>query len=234
MHKGKTLFLSSSGRDTLKELGIEDGDEITVGGVHLEYKDDKKASSTTKKSSKRNNPKKSRKKRSRVHSTPVLSQEQIMEKYREEHSKAMTPVFEELGPLLENIRHHLNDLTIQKTAPKTRSHESRKKSNISEELSPSALVQGSFGGKAGKVDYPILVGEVSNLYKTSKSPPHCHPIVFDLHGCTKDQALDKLNGNLPVWIDTAMGGENTCFSDVVKDWIHSTHQVANMPKGYFG
>jgi len=33
VHKGRSLFLSSSGKKTLKNLGIEDGDELVIGGV---------------------------------------------------------------------------------------------------------------------------------------------------------------------------------------------------------
>ena len=50
------------------------------------------------------------------------------------------------------------------------------------------------GGKAGKTHYTVQVGEVANLYKTSK---HCHRALPNkhkkilqivLHGLTKDEA----------------------------------------------
>ena len=34
IHKGRTLFLSSSGKKTLHELGIKKGDELIIGGIH--------------------------------------------------------------------------------------------------------------------------------------------------------------------------------------------------------
>ena len=51
--------------------------------------------------------------------------------------------------------------------------------------------------KAGKVAYPILVGEASNLYKTS-TMPHGHLATIDLHGCSTEEALEKLDNSLPV------------------------------------
>ena len=41
-------------------------------------------------------------------------------KYKQEHSKAMTPVFEQSYPVLNDIKHWLNDLTIKKSAPKVK------------------------------------------------------------------------------------------------------------------
>ena len=79
----------------------------------------------------------------------------------------MTPVFEELDPMLKEIRIQLNNLTLKKAAPKVRKAKKAKKKRQPAEL-PQALPNDTLGGKAGKVAYPILVGEVSNLYKTSK------------------------------------------------------------------
>merc|ERR1711957_773172 len=86
-----------------------------------------------------------------------------------------------------------------------------------------------YAKKAGKAFYPILVGEATNLYKTS-SASHGHLPAIDLHGCSKEEALEKLGKSLPIWVDTAMkgshpwvmgvdiicGGGNQILSDVVK------------------
>merc|ERR1711957_950906 len=99
------------------------------------------------------------------------------------------------------------------------------------------------GRKAGKILYPTLVGEGSSLYKTFKSPLG-HPLVVDLHGLSAEQALEILNSNLPVWMETAMkgdypwvipvnivcGGGSQILSDVVQHWIRESRQVANRPK----
>jgi DNA-nicking Smr family endonuclease len=101
------------------------------------------------------------------------------------------------------------------------------------------------GGKAGKIAYPIAVGEVTNLYKTSKKLAKA-PITIDLHGHTRDEALQKLDENVGEWVDTAMrgeypfvipvdiicGGGSQILSEVVSNWIRTKRQVANRPKGF--
>ncbi|KAL7538823.1 hypothetical protein ACHAXR_008814 [Thalassiosira sp. AJA248-18] len=156
----------------------------------------------------------------------------------------MSRVFEELNPLLKCIRNNLNDLIIRKSAPKARKSSSGKRSHAQAE-SATLLTKDSLGGKAGKIAYPILVGEVSNLYKTSKSLTR-PTITIDLHGYSKDVALDALNESLTAWVDTAMrgeypwvipvdvvcGGGSQILSEAVKVWIRSNRQVANRPKNF--
>ena len=107
------------------------------------------------------------------------------------------------------------------------------------------------GGKAGKTHYTVQVGEVANLYKTSK---HCHRALpnkhkkilqIDLHGLTKDEALQTLDERLPIWYEKAMsglypfvipieiicGGGNQILSEVVENWIKCNSCVCNIPKG---
>ena len=116
----------------------------------------------------------------------------------------MTPVFEELGPSLKDIRNRLNDMMIKKSAPKVRRTNTKKKRKP--DASPLTLPRDDchLGGKAGKTSYPILVGEGINLYKTSKSLSRAAVTVIDLHGYTKDEAVQKLDESLPTWINTAM------------------------------
>merc|ERR1712029_988410 len=71
------------------------------------------------------------------------------------------------------------------------------------------------GEKAGKSHYVVNVGEVQNLYKTKKpsavAPSQraesADPLpALDLHGCTKAEALAKLDKSLEAWVDAAMSG----------------------------
>ena len=59
--------------------------------------------------------------------------------------------------------------------------------------------------KPGEISHPILVGEVSNLYKTPKPSPS--RLAIDLHRCSRNEAFEKLDYGLPVWVDTATKGE---------------------------
>ncbi|KAL7523690.1 hypothetical protein ACHAXR_000289 [Thalassiosira sp. AJA248-18] len=108
------------------------------------------------------------------------------------------------------------------------------------------------GGKAGKSHYTIHVGEVENLYKTTKPnamlvshPSASAPLeTLDLHGCTREEALTKLDESLKVWVDAAMQGSypfvqsamivcgcgNQILSEVTSNWIGSNHNVSNAPK----
>ena len=57
--------------------------------------------------------------------------------------------------------------------------------------------------KAGKLVYPVPVGNVSSLYKTSQLS--CKQLTtVDLHGLPRHEALEKLDMSLPVWVDIAM------------------------------
>ena len=109
------------------------------------------------------------------------------------------------------------------------------------------------GGKAGKTSFVVQVGEVNNLYKSSKLLIHhgnalkeLRPIVVDLHlhGLTRDQALSKLDECLPEWTDIAMkgiypfvqpavivcGGGNQILSESIEHWIRQNDKVSKAPK----
>ena len=254
VHNGKTLFLSASGKKTIKELGIRDGDEIIVGGVNaqkdtsdgLTITDFISTKSDASKSKKQKKSSLSTRKKGQKLAVPTLSPHEIEEKHRQSHSRAMTRVFEELNPLLKQIRTRLNDLTIHKPAPKARKSKSKKKKQPPLTSIMNLPTTDCLGGKAGKISYPVLVGEVISLYKTAKpnnksAKSGRYPIVLDLHGLSKDEALKKLDECLPVWVETAMSGESPwvlpvdiicgggsqILSEAVKDWIRSNRQVAN-------
>ena len=79
-----------------------------------------------------------------------------MEKYRQEHSKTVGPVFEELGPLLKDIRNRLNNLTL---TPPPKSQERQTKQETESESAAASMrlhTEGSLGRKAGKIAYPVL------------------------------------------------------------------------------
>lgn len=70
------------------------------------------------------------------------------------------------------------------------------------------------------------------------------PITIDLHGYSRDEALETLDKSLPGWVETAMkgespwvtpvdivcGGGSQLLSETVKGWIRANRQVANRPK----
>jgi len=108
------------------------------------------------------------------------------------------------------------------------------------------------GGKAGKTQFIIQVGEVSNLYKTTKPSSASRgrrqdDIMIDLHGLTADEAVYRLDKHLPTWIETAMkgtypfvipvkivcGGGSQILAEVVENWIKQNDNVANAPRNMY-
>jgi len=111
---------------------------------------------------------------------------------------------------------------------------------------------GQLGGKAGKTQFIIQVGEVSNLYKTTKPSSagrgrRQDDIMIDLHGLTAEEAVHRLDNSLPSWIETAMkgtypfvipvkivcGGGSQILAEVVENWIKQNDHVANAPKNMY-
>lgn len=161
----------------------------------------------------------------------------------------MEPVLNEMRPQLRRIRQQLNSIRLHRQLPKQRKGLKVISSNVQDNFNNKVA---TFEAKAGKIAYPILVGQVSNLYSSSKASrgrkAHIRKIIsLDLHGLSKKQALDALKANLPRWVDTAMkgdypwvipidvicGGGNQALSEVVAAFIRNEQQVANRPKGYF-
>ena len=117
------------------------------------------------------------------------------------------------------------------------------------------LFKEGLGGKAGKSHYLIRVGEVQNLYKTSKKSAIVSRCIssstlstLDLHGCTREEALAKLDESLKVWVDAAMQGSypfsqsaltvcgcgNQILSQLVHEWIRFNENVSNAPNAQSG
>lgn len=147
----------------------------------------------------------------------------------------MEPLFSEMEPLLQEICKKLNDMCIQRTAPKVKT--ARTLPEARTKLSVNFASARELESKAGKHLFRVNVGEVGNLYNTSSKNRKVlsfHTSTSpDLHVHTAEQALDALNSNLQVWIDKAMEGlypfviqvEIICgkgyqiLSEVVEKWI---------------
>ena len=248
VHKRKSLFLSSSRKKTLSNLGIKDGDSVEIGGVcHAQDKKndpiEKAAESKPWQNKKKRNAQRTKRKNCSVY-THVLSDEKSARQHKQEHSRSMNPVLEELSPKLKAIRSRLHGLNIKKTAPKEKCH-SIKATSAYQVMPTSLFIDENDVKKTRKTTttYPILVGEAANLYKTSKLSPQ-RLSTIDLHGLSKKEALENLNKSLPSWVNAAMrgnnpwvlgvdiicGGGSQILSDTVKEWIRVNPQVANRPK----
>ena len=67
-----------------------------------------------------------------------------------------------------------------------------------------------FGGKAGRITYPVLVGDLMityTLYTTSKFVPKRVIAIGRSALVLQEQTLRMLDDGLSVWIDTALRGE---------------------------
>jgi hypothetical protein len=251
--KEKPLFVSSLGQQTLADLGIQDLDEIVVTSItnnnsnkenvvnnHVQLRKGK-----TKK--KKNNQTKKVKKQPIQRAAPVMTSED----YKAQHSLAFTKVLEELQPHLKEIRTELNSLDLQCQPKKIKSC-GKKSSDVV--VDHFTLLGSEIGGKAGKSHFVVQVGDVENLYKTTKPSTvsyqqrHSSSIpTLDLHGCTKDETIVKLNESLEVWFEMAMTGSypfvitavivcgcgSQVLSETVQDWIKSTSRVRNAPKNHY-
>lgn len=254
VYDGSTLFVSSVGKQTPIDLGMENGDVITVINLEADKEEveEKKAvvSKTVKqkKSSSKKRTKGKQKKKKRAPQPLVIQQTEV--ELKVEHSKKLGRVHEEAESQFKLIRQRLNNLVLERSKPK-----SKKKKNNKAPLQPISQVVNTtpssigLGGKAGKTHYTIQVGEVSNLYKTSKrrrrshSPP-TNQLKIDLHGLTRQESLKSLDDSLPIWQERAMsgsypfvvpveivcGGGSQVLSEVVEQWIRNNDQVANAPK----
>lgn len=149
-------------------------------------------------------------------------------------------VHEEAFELFRTRRQRLNDLAIKKSPPKQRKAVSK-----SIQIEPEPVHHCCFsdiGSKAGKTFFPVLVGHEEYLYKTSKTTKHTQisSLSLDLHGHTKDDAIDVLNSSLPLLINAAMkedtcklsvniicGSGNQVLSETVERWIRENRNVTN-------
>ncbi|KAL7535249.1 hypothetical protein ACHAXR_006377, partial [Thalassiosira sp. AJA248-18] len=252
-YRGNTLFLSSIGNKTPNEMEIQDQDVINVHDTRSACQESSNDSSTridtpTKQTSKKakNRAKKVKGKCNQVplkQNVPV----QTLEEYKNQHSKILTKLHEEVQPRLKEIRTRLNALALERQPRKQKKRNQRNKRANGNSDNNNILSKSGTGGKAGKPHFIVHVGEVKNLYKTTK-PCHMQHFVaatiIDLHGHTKKEALNVLNEKLPGWVDSAMKGEypwvlpikivcgcgNQVLSETVQAWIKSARNVSNAPK----
>jgi DNA-nicking Smr family endonuclease len=251
----KTLFLSSIGQKTPNDLGIKSRDMIVVTEQKQEAPESTNSKSkanrrgsnspgsggmTRRKSMDDGKPRGNR----RASWTGCSIDTSSVEFLKLKHSRKLTFLFEEAEPIFAKIRQELNVLSIERSKPKRRITMSRP-APVSNEPMYDAVSDG-LGGKAGKVFFNVNVGQVENLYKTSKTGTSLNrsKLSIDLHGHTKDEALAKLDECLPAWMDTAMqgeypfvvpvlivcGGGAQILSETVERWIKDNDGVANAPK----
>lgn len=270
-YASKTLFLSSAGRKTPDELEMRDKDIIVVHDTTRSNSKDDNGSSQRPATSKKTPPlparrsapgdakkkskkKKTKKKQKRKEQQQRGQPSKTLEDYKVEHSKQLTKIHGEAHDQFRRIRQRLNNLAIERSQPKIKTKCQRlPKDALPFPSAVSNAFDGGLGGKAGKSRYAIQVGEVNNLYKTTKpsviASSHNRSSndassILDLHGCTREEALTKLDGALETWVDIAMQGSypfilpatiicgcgNQILSEVVQEWIRSNDRVSNAPK----
>ena len=262
-NKFKYFYIVTNRTKTMNELGIKDGDivfpchMVDVVTSNQSRNNDNKAANNKKptvKERKSNGKGKRQKKKSRASTKSKQEQLKVDQiTLREAHSKSIEQVLNELRPLLKIRRDKIASYYLQKAPPKVKkSIKAPKKSDTHLLMTISSNVP-LISGKAGKSVYPVLVGEVANLYKSSKkkfrslSSSQTQTITLDLHACSRYKALGVLRKHLPKWIDTAMkgdhpfvipvdivcGGGNQILSELVAQFIRDNPQIANRPRGKF-
>ncbi len=247
----KVLFLSSIGKMSPRDLGMQNNDVIYAS--RLESIDMKRNEiETTKKSRPSQRTKKGKaKSKKKATNQPSYSTMNDKERLRREHSKNLSIVFDEANPQFKEIRQKLNSLALEQTPPKVKllSPRVRARQPTSADLSDISSV--SLDNKAIKTHFYVLVGEVSNLYKSTKPSKNikAHEVSFtiDLHGYSKEAAVRELDASLPSWVDAAMHGDypfvilvtiicgagGQVLSEVVEKWIRENERVANARKNMF-
>ena len=112
----------------------------------------------------------------------AVTNENLTDRYKQEHSRSMNPVLEEVSPNLKSIRNCLFGLRIKKIPPKANRH-SIKATNAPQVTSAFNFADKNDFKKTGKVSYSVLVGNASKQ-DTTVSPKQLTSI--DLHGlCIK-------------------------------------------------
>lgn len=260
-HAGSVMFLSTAGNKTAPQLGIMHRDTImissttssTVASTSSEYLSKIGPKKWALRANKKSKGKVRRKKtttspdrRKKSTTSPAATATDNHEQDRMQHSKELSRVFDEAQSILKSIRQRLNSLNMERTPPKHRwSSQKTSEAKVVPIWNPPMT---GVGGKAGKTHFIVQVGEPCNLYRTTKRPTRPlqkeKPIVADLHGLSKEEALRKLDSSLPQWTDIAMkgsypfvvsvkivcGGGNQVLSEVVKNWVQLNSHVANAPK----
>ena len=256
-HAGKRLLLSSVGHLSPKDLGIRDYDVIVVHDNNMpreassSVNNKENMADTSSKASLTKTKKNTKaKKISKVKKNLNQNEEHAVadEYYKAQHIKILSKLHQEMQPRLKEIRMKLNTLSLEHQSPKSRKKKSKR--IMKEEANHQIVANTGVGGKAGEPNFVVQVGEEQYLYKTHKSSARTSQNIprniptLDLHGCTREEAVVKLNESLKVWVETAMKGsypfvitaEIICgcgsqvLSETVQTWIKSTSQVRNARK----
>ena len=244
-HSGNLIFLSSIGNKTPHELGINEDDTLEITIIQSTPTEEALNQPSPKGKNKKKNKKKKHKKSNKKRPVQIAPPEDI----KGEHSKLLGKVYEEAEPQFKEIRQRLNAMNLERTKPKQKKTQSKTIESIEVVDNPLGDDQ---GGKAGKTQFIIQVGEVSNLYKTTKPSSagrrrHQEDIMIDLHGLTAEEAVYRLDKHLPNWIEIAMkgtypfvipvkivcGGGSQILAEVVENWIKQNDNVANAPKNMY-
>eukprot|EP00574_Skeletonema_japonicum_P007120 CAMPEP_0201726926 /NCGR_PEP_ID=MMETSP0593-20130828/10527_1 /ASSEMBLY_ACC=CAM_ASM_000672 /TAXON_ID=267983 /ORGANISM="Skeletonema japonicum, Strain CCMP2506" /LENGTH=492 /DNA_ID=CAMNT_0048218521 /DNA_START=79 /DNA_END=1554 /DNA_ORIENTATION=- len=236
-HDERPLFSSACANRKIEDLGICDGCTMMYfNAQHLraaaqDAKPDSANSSSRKKSKTKKvgrGSKIQKKRNSNIQPSYISS---TGENAKERHSKLLTTLFEEAEPVFKEIRKTLNDLAnIQKS-----NNHSKKRTMSMNKVQPKTTNPSNvgIGNSPGQIMFPIVVGNVDDLYKSSKrssgrrhsqSKNGTRRLSIDLHGCTTGEALEKLNESLPRWIDSAMRGSHP-FVEVVDIITGSGKQI---------
>lgn len=255
-HHDRPIFLSSSANKKLDDLNICDGDVLAYVDTQrlressVSAQDSPTNNASAPRSKQRRNTKGAKKKFK--NSSVQLSYQTSTPK--EVHSKLLTQLHEEAEPLFRDIRKKLNDLAIKKQPnPKSRT-KSKVQAQCMDRNNPSNV---GIGGAPGKIMFEVVVGNVDDLYKSSKpgsgrnsqiqaKNSTSRRLSIDLHGKSTEDALKSLDDSLPSWLETAMrgtypfvsavdiitGGGHQILSEVVEKWIKSQRQVARRPKSF--
>jgi len=255
-YEDRMLFVSSIGNKSPYDLGMQHNDIVYASRLgNADVKHDKAGKTKKSRPSHDTGAKKGKAKskgKKRAPTQPTYSTIDKEERLRRAHSKMLSLVFDEANLQFKKIRQHLNSLALEQTPPKSKS--ASPQAHVSEPKSaPSDISSLSLDNKAIKTRFSILAGEVSNLYKSTKPSKKMkaqatrESITIDLHGYTKEAAVEMLDASLPSWIDTAMHGEypfvvhvtiicgagGQVLSEVVEKWIRENERVANARKNMF-
>ena len=233
------IFLSSIGQKAPHVFSIMDNDTIEVTILQSTPSD----TATNEQSKQQSSPKSKNKKKNKKHKKNNKKRTvQIAppEDLKGEHSKLLGKIHEEAESQFKEIRQRLNAMNLERTKPKQRNSPSKSKPV---EVVDNPLDGGQLGGKAGRTQFIIQVGEVSNLYKTTKPSSagrgrRQDDIMIDLHGLNAEEAVYRLDKHLPSWVETAMkgtypfvipvkivcGGGSQILAEVVENWIKQNDQ----------
>ncbi|KAL9188248.1 hypothetical protein ACHAXT_006626 [Thalassiosira profunda] len=248
-HQNKLLFLSSVGNKTPEQIGIKNLDTIYVSSVaspSTAVSDSEGSTESTQRKTAKANRKSKAKGKRRQRSTQAAAVTDTYEEDKIRHSNQLSRVFDEAQPTLKAIRQELHSLAMERTLPKQKQAGQKKATACAMEPVCNPPTNG-LGGKSGRTQFVVHVGESQNLYKTTKRSSRSvrqRPIVTDLHGLTKEEALSKLDESLPRWTDVALkgaypfvvpvtivcGGGSQVLSEIVATWIRRNESVANAPR----